>query len=74
MFSTQLRAAFRAFGYTALHYTVDIDCIFSEVLESKCMVCLCTKYHNSVTNLLSLAFQQLKSIGTGICMVSTSKV
>ena len=30
------------------------------------MVCLC-KYHNSITNLFSPAFQQLKSIGSGIC-------
>jgi hypothetical protein len=33
------------FGYTPLHYTVDT-------------VCLC-KYHNSVTNLFSLAFHTL---------------
>ena len=34
------------------------------------MVCLC-EYHNSVTNLFSLAFQQLKSIGSGICYAYT---
>ena len=33
---------------------------------STCMVCLC-KYHNSITNLFSPAFQQLKSLGSGIC-------
>jgi hypothetical protein len=50
------------FGYTALHYTVDRP----NLQLSTCMVCLC-KYHNSVTNLFGLAFQQLKSIGSGIC-------
>ena len=51
------------FGYTALHYTVDR----LNLQLSTCMVCLC-KYHNSVTNLFSLAFQQLvKCIGSEIC-------
>jgi hypothetical protein len=50
------------FGYTVLHYTVDR----LNLQLSACMVCLC-KYHNSVTNLFSLAFQQLKSIGSGVC-------
>ena len=46
----------------ALHYTV-----YRPNLQlSTCMVCLCSKYPNSVTNLLRLAFQQLKSIGSGI--------
>jgi hypothetical protein len=50
------------FGYTALHYTVDR----LNLQLSTCMVCLC-KYHNSITNLFSLAFQQLKSIGSEKC-------
>jgi hypothetical protein len=51
------------FRYTALHYTVDR----LNLQLSTCIVCL-YKYHNSVTdNLFSLAFQQLKSIGSGIC-------
>jgi hypothetical protein len=50
------------FGYTALHYTADR----LHFQLSTCMVCLC-KYYNSVSNLYSLAFQQLKSIRYGIC-------
>jgi hypothetical protein len=50
------------FEYRALHYTVDR---LNRQL-STCMVCLC-KHHNSVCNLFILAFQQLKSIGSGIC-------
>ena len=42
----------RIFGYIALHYAVDR----LNLQLSTCMVCLC-KYHNSFTNLFSLAFQ-----------------
>ena len=51
----------QVFGYTASHYTVDR----LNLQLSTCMVCLC-KYHNSIANLFSLAFQQLQSIGSGI--------
>jgi hypothetical protein len=52
------------FGYTSLQYTVDR----LNLQLSTCMVCL-YKYHNWVTNVFSLAFQQLKSIGSEICYI-----
>jgi hypothetical protein len=58
-FSYRKMFVFLAFvRYTALHYTVE------RMNLLLLMECLC-KYHNSVTNLVSL-FQQLKSIGSGI--------
>ena len=41
------------FGYAALHYSVDRP----NLQLSSSVVCLC-KYHNSVTNLFCLDFQQ----------------